>query len=127
MSKYAAALSLFVVAVMVALPGLAYAAGSQSDDISWTMPTQRTDSTALPISEIARTEIEVSKTGVVLEVASVPAPATSYTWNRTLPPNYTMCYRARVVDTIGQASVWTAAVCKTVKAAPNPPGQLGVK
>ena len=127
MSKYAAALSLFVVAIMVALPGLAYAAGSQSDDVTWVHPTQRVDSTALPISEIARTEIEVSKTGVVLEVVSVPAPATAYTWTRTAPPNYTMCYRARTVDTDGLSSDWTAAVCKTVKGKPNPPSQLGVK
>jgi hypothetical protein len=111
----------------VFLPGLALAAGSQSDDITWVHPTQRVDATALPISEISRTEIEVTKAGVVLETVSVPAPATAYTWNRTLPPNYTMCYRARTVDTNEQASVWTAAVCKTVKAAPNPPGQMGVR
>lgn len=111
----------------VFLPGLACAAGSQSDDITWVHPTQRVDNSALPITEISRTEIEVSKNGVVLETVSVPAPATAYTWNRTLPPNYTMCYRARTVDTTELASAWTAAVCKTVKAAPNPPGQLGVK
>lgn len=111
----------------VFLPGLASAAGSQSDDISWTLPTTRTDNTPLPVSEIDRTEIEVTKAGVLVGVDAVPAPATSYTWNRDLPPNYTMCYRARVVDTGGLESAWTAAVCKTVKAAPNPPGQLGVK
>ena len=111
----------------VFLPGLASAAGSQSDDLTWVLPTLRTDGTPLPVAEIDRTEIEISKAGVLVGVDSVAAPATAYTWNRDLPPNYTMCYRARVVDTVEQASDWTDPVCKTVKARPNPPGQLEAK
>ena len=105
----------------------AFAAGSQSDDVTWVLPTSRVDGTALLVEEIAATEIEVSRDGVVLEIASVAAPATAYTFVRPLPPNYTLCYRARVVDTDGQISDWTGPVCKTVKGKPNPPNNVEVK
>lgn len=105
----------------------AKAAGSQSDDVTWTLPTERTDGAPLPASELSHTEIEVSKDGVVIGTDLVPAPGVSFTWTRALPPNYTLCYRARVADTEGQLSDWTNPVCKTVKARPNPPGQVDTK
>lgn len=116
-----------LVALLVAVPLTANAAGAQSDDVEWTLPTKRVDGAALPVEELAATEIEVSRDGIVLEIASIAAPATSYTYVRPLPPNYTLCYRARVVDTDGQISDWTGPVCKTVKGKPNPPTINSVK
>ena len=121
MKKFLFALVLSVFAVP------AFAAGAQSDDVSWTLPTQRVDGTPLPVNEIDRIEIEVEKDGVVLGVEAFPASITSYTYTRDLPPNYTMCYRARTVDTESLVSDWTAQVCKTVKGKPNPPSNLRVQ
>jgi len=83
--------------------------------------------TSLPASELDRTEVEVSQDGTVVGTAAVPAPGTAYTWTRALPPNYTLCYRARVVDTDELASDWSSEVCKTVKGKPNPPSGLSVR
>lgn len=105
----------------IGLVDTANAAGSQSDDVSWTLPTQRVDGTPLPVSELATTEIEVTRDGAVVATNGVPAPGTSWTLARELPPNYTLCYRARVVDTDGLVSDWSAEVCKTVKGKPRPP------
>lgn len=116
-----------VAAALLMFPLAAFAAGSQSDDVSWTLPTARTDGTPLAPSELAHTEVEVSKDGVVIATDLVPAPGTSYTFARELPPNYTLCYRARVEDTAGLQSDWTNPACKTVKARPNPPGQVDIK
>lgn len=105
----------------------AHAAGSQSDDVTWVFPTERVDGVPLAVSELAATEIEVSRDGVVIANEVVPAPQTSFTLARDLPPNYTLCYRARVEDVDGLQSDWTNQVCKTVKGKPNPPGQLEAK
>ena len=118
---------ILVAAAALGFAGNALAAGAQSDDLTWTLPTTRVDGAALPASEIDRTEIEVSKDGTVIGTDAVPAPQTAYTWTRDLPPNYTLCYRARVVDTEEQASDWTNEVCKTVKGKPSPPSGLSVK
>jgi hypothetical protein len=121
---------LFVLALaigFIALMDDANAAGAQSDDVSWALPTSRMDGTPLPASEIDRTEIEVSRDGSVVATDAVPSPVTAYTYTRPTPPNYTLCYRARVVDTDELASDWTSEVCKTVKGKPNPPSGMSVK
>lgn len=116
-----------IACVLCTVTATAWAAGSQSDDVTWVLPTTRVDGTPLPVTELARTEIEVSRDGTVLTTTDVPAPSTSFTWARELPPNYELCYRARVVDTDGLISDWTVPTCKTVKGKPNPPGQLEAK
>lgn len=108
--------------LLVAVPLSANAAGALSDDLSWTLPTQRVDGTPLPIEEIAYTEIELWRNGVVVDTLQFAVPTVAYTYVRELPPNYEMCYAARVADTEGQLSDWTDLVCKTVRARPNPPG-----
>ena len=104
-----------------------YAAGAQSDDVSWELPTQRVDGSPLPVSEIDRVEIEAYKDGVLVASDAFPPAVTSFTLVRDTPANYEMCYRARTVDTDGQLSDWTAQACKTVKGRPNPPNNLRVK
>jgi len=106
----------------------AEAAGSQSDDVSWVHPTSRVDGTPLSVEEIEYTEVEVTRDGQVIANDLVPAPGTVYSLPRDLPPNYTVCYRARTkaLDPV-DPSEWTGQVCKTVKGRPNPPGQLDAK
>jgi len=114
-----------IVLSLFALP--AFAAGAQSDDVSWTLPTQREDGTPLLASEIDRIEIQIRKDGVAQEVRAFPPTVTSFTYDRPLPPNYTLCYRGRTVDVDSQISVWSNEVCKTVKGKPNPPSMDSVK
>ena len=116
-----------LLALLLLVPTVAFAAGSQSDDVSWSLPTTRVDGTPLPASELDRTEIEVTRDGSVVATNSVPVPGTSWNLARELPPNYTLCYRARVVDTDGLASDWSAEVCKTVKGKPRPPSLDAVR
>lgn len=123
--KIAAVIALACAAM--AIMERAEAAGSQSDDVTWTLPTQRVDGAALTAGELDYTEIEISRDGAVVANDAVPAPGTAYAYTRPLPPNYTLCYRARVADTDGLLSDWSSPVCKTVKGKPQPPSGLTVK
>ena len=99
----------------------AFAAGAFSDDLSWELPTQRVDGTPLPVEEIAHISVEAFKDGVQVSVLDYPPSILTAEYPRDLPPNYTMCYRAKTVDTDGLESEWTAEVCKIVRGQPNPP------
>lgn len=114
-------------AALLCVPFAAHAAGSQSDDVSWTLPTQRVDGTPLPVSEIAQIEVEVLRDGSLVASDAFPPSVTSFTYQRELPPNYTLCYRARTVDTEGLVSDWTNEVCKIVRGKPQPPKLNPVK
>ena len=122
--RYLAAL--LVIFAFVVSP-VAFSAGAQSDDISWTLPTLREDNTPLLVGEIDRIELEISRDGQVIATEAFPPAVTAYTFVRDLPPNYTLCYRAKTVDTDGLESVWTDPVCKTVKGRPNPPNLNSVR
>lgn len=110
-----------LLALALAVPMAANAAGAFSDDVEWTLPTSRVDGTPLPVEEIDRIELEVILEGSVLYSDAFLPSITSFTFQRPTPPNYTLCYRARTVDTAGLMSDWTAEVCKTVQGNPNPP------
>ena len=104
------------------------AAGSQSDDVSWAAPAQRVDGTPLALSEIAKYEMEVWRNGAVVDRREFAPGETGVNIPRELPPNYELCYVMRTYATTpAEPSDWSPMVCKTVKARPNPPGQLDVK
>lgn len=120
--------TLLVLVALLAIVADANAAGSQSDDVFWTLPTQRVDGTPLTPAELEYTEIEIWRGELLVRTERVPAPGTTLNVTRTLPPNYELCYSARVKALEPDApSEWTPLVCKTVKARPQPPGQLDVK
>lgn len=123
-----------IAAILAAACGLlllmdkAEAAGSQSDDVSWAAPTQRVDGTPLPLSEVAKYEMEVWRNGAVVDRREFAPGDTGVNIPRELPPNYELCYVMRTYATTpAEPSDWSPMVCKTVKARPNPPGQLDVK
>lgn len=91
------------------------------DVLSWTMPNQRTDNSALPLSEIASTTILWGASGGPYNVGSqvVPSPATTVTIPRGAGSG-TVCYVAIITDTGGLVSTATGQVCVIVKANPKP-------
>jgi hypothetical protein len=116
----------FLVLLLFPLVASAHA-GAKEDSVTWEIPTARVDEQPLPIEEIAHIELEVTKDAVVIHTQNFPPTVTTFVYERELPPDYTLCYRARTVDTDGLESDWTEQVCKTVKGQPNPPPGLGVK
>jgi hypothetical protein len=99
--------------------------------ITYTLPTQRVDGGALPVSEIQHILIEAgtcSAPGVFGTKEAqklVPPPATGTT---IITPGYgDKCYRAFTVDTAGGVSAPTNVVTKFFPTSPpNPPGSFAV-
>jgi hypothetical protein len=101
-----------IAALLLLVSGVA---GAGDANLSWTHPTTYTDGTALPISQIARTEVEyglcnAGRTGflaspVPVIVTVAPPPATRVVTG--LAPG-TWCFRARTVATTSTTpSAWT--------------------
>lgn len=100
-----------------------------TDVVSWTLPTQRTDGSALPVSEIAKTTVAwgTSAAGPFPNVQDVASPGTSHTFTRGAPGTGTRCYVAFVTDTGGRVGGQVGPACKTVTAAPGAPTNLQVQ
>lgn len=106
--------------------------------LSWTHPTAYTDTSALPVAEIARTEIEYAKcnsarTGFMTTATPVigvfPAPPATGVIPGLAAGAW--CFRARTVTVANNASVWTGFVStviadETVPKIPAPPAALTV-
>lgn len=92
------------------------------DVVSWTIPTARTDGTALPAAEYKETRIQwgTSQAGPFNGGQTIVAgTATTITVGRT---GYgTRCYVATAVDTAGRQSAPSNVACKTLVAPPNAP------
>lgn len=100
-----------------------------TDTVSWTLPTQRTDGSALPASEIAKTTIAwgTSVAGPFPNTQDVASPGTSHVFTRSSPGTGTRCYVAYVTDTDGKVGGQAGPVCKSVKAAPGSVSGLTVQ
>lgn len=115
-------------AALLAACSNAPAAGSNTqDELSWTMPTQNTDGSALPLSSIAKTTVVWGTApGGPYTAGSqdVAAPAMSVTLTRAGNGVGTRCYKVNVTTTAAAGSVaglFSAEGCKTVFATPNAP------
>lgn len=95
--------------------------------LSWNHPTQYEGGVALPIGQIARTEVEygvcnAGKTGFAASPAplagAIAAPAVSTTI--TGLGVGTWCFHARTVTVAGGVSAWTGFVSKTIVTPPPP-------
>jgi len=112
-----------VVAIAIVLIfGIAATAVAVADDLtwSWNPPTERTDGTALPASDIE---------GYRMKLNSVEQPnlLTAGVNNITVTaPAGQMCASFATEDTGGRKSVWTTDVCKTVLAPPGEPTSVTV-
>lgn len=119
-----------IIAVLLALFALPAFAGTAQ--LTWTIPTTRTDGSALPSSAYGGTLLEYGTCsslnpltfGVKGGEFFVVGTGTVHTF--TLPPA-TYCFRAFARDTTGVSSVATNPVSKVVvDAPPNPPTGLTV-
>ena len=116
-----------VLAALLLSLGIARHATAADATLNWTLPTQRVDGTPMPASEIASTQVAygVCAAGNTLPasptVVNVPAPATTV----VVPvAGYgTYCFAARVTDTFGLTSAYTAVVSKSYAptSPPRPP------
>lgn len=118
--------TLYILAVLVVLFGVAFCSLAQAADaaVSWTHPTQYTDGSALPLASIKETVVQYGTC-----VAAV-APATAVTFGtlklETLvaAPDATVrltgivaatyCFRAATRDTQLRTSSWSSLVQKAV-------------
>jgi len=94
----------------------------QGDALSWTIPTARTDGTALPSSQYKETRIQwgTGPTGPFsLGQQVVAGTATTVTIPRTGFGQ--RCYVAVAVDTSDRESAPSNVACKTLVAPPNAP------
>lgn len=128
----AAALALCELAYLTGCSKAESAAPSVTDTLNWTMPTQYTDGTALPISAIAKTVVVWGATsgGPYSSTQDVAAPATTVALLRPNEGYGTRCYRVAVVTTPaegGAQGAWSDEACKTVKAPPSAPTGLTVQ
>ena len=122
-----------VAAVLAALGalGLWRQADSQTapvvDNLSWTMPTQYVDGSAIPAGTLTGTRIawDTSPNGSFSNTVDVALPATSRQFTRAEPYGR-RCYKAAAL--VGaNTGEWTEAVCKTVQAPARAPGNLSVQ
>ena len=111
------------VAALIVLTGCQPAESQLPGDVlTWTIPTQRTDGTALPAGEYKETRIQwgTSAAGPFdLGQQVVAGTATTVTIPRSGFGQ--RCYVATAVDTGDRASAPSNAVCKTLVAPPNAP------
>lgn len=111
---------IFALALVGATPALA------DDTVSWVHPTQYTDGSALPLSDIDSTIIRYgngtsTNPPTTVTAVSVPAPAKSVVVPRDPLLAGTVCYQAASVPKVGTQSAFAPAawVCKT-QVAPAP-------
>jgi hypothetical protein len=108
MAKFIAyAIALFVAALIFAT-----IARAQTVSVCWDAPTQRVDGTAITVDELDRYEVE----HIGQQVYTVASPNTGFEQDITQYGRH--CYRVRVFDTGGLASVWTEEVCRMIVAPP---------
>jgi hypothetical protein len=133
-------LLIYIMAAVVALwaVGAFKKADAGEVTLSWSHPTTYEDNTALPLSDIARTEIEYAKcnsarTGFMTTatpvIVAVAPPPSSGTIPGLAPGAW--CFHARTVTVAGAASVWTGfvnttVVDETLPRIPSPPSTLTV-
>jgi hypothetical protein len=131
-------LATLTVLMLVAGLLLSRAARAGEAEVTWTHPTQYVDGTALPISQIARTEIEYGicnglNSGFMATpapvIVSVTAPAAARTITGLAAG--TWCFRARTVSTLNTTpSAWTVNANGTLPykvilpPVPQPPSNL---
>lgn len=120
-ARYASAIvSLLLLAVIAS----AFSTAAFAAELSWTLPTTRANGSALSASEISATKIYRQDTSAV--VATVPAPATTY----TVPDCTSAVYYGTVVDTSGLESAQSNTARNTplaVNCAPKPPTAVTIK
>jgi hypothetical protein len=98
-----------------------------ADVLTWVHPTQNTDGSALPLAQIASTQISSGSTGGPYgNTVTVAAPANTATIPRSVSPG-TVCYVAVTVTVTNQASSPSNEACVTVLAPPKPPTNLTAK
>lgn len=124
---------LFMTACLLALFLMSFgnAYGNEAD-VTYTLPTQRTDGSALPVDQIQHIRIEYGpcttpgQFGTVEGSVDVPPPATGTTITGLGYGLY--CFRAYTHDTAGRVSDPTNAVSKDFGPIPppNPPGNFAV-
>lgn len=122
---------LIALALLVAVVGLTFASLAHAGDatVSWTLPTQNTDGSAIPATgtgSLTATRVEYgtcsgtafgTKSGEV----TVPAPGASVTISG-FAAGSTACFRAAAQNTFGIESAMSAVVSKTFPApTPKPP------
>lgn len=114
--------------LLPALSGCLDEAESQTatDTISWEHPSQRTDNSPLPLSQIKHTQISWGVSGGPYTggTVNVPAPAATTILQRTLAG--TRCYVAYTVDLQDRISVASSEACKTIVSPPKAPAALAV-
>lgn len=99
---------------------------SAAAGLTWVAPTQNTDGSSLTDLSVYRVYRRSSATaGSYTLLATVPAPATSYTDSATLEG--VNCYTVTAVDDDGNESVPSNQACKTIDTIrPSPPTALTV-
>jgi len=123
---YIALFVAFVITVILVV-SCASRADAADANVTWTHPTQRIDSTPLPLTEIKETQVDYAQCtagaltfpATPVGTVKVPAPATN-----TIVTGLgygTWCFRARTVDTGGLMSDNSGQISKTVLAPPKPP------
>jgi hypothetical protein len=104
--------------------------------VSWEHPTQYVDGTTLPLSSIARTELEYGKCNTAKDgflaapapvIVPVAAPATTRTITSLGAGDW--CVRARTVSTVATDGIsdWTNMAWKTITMKVGPPVSIRVQ
>lgn len=89
--------------------------------IAWTLPTKRSDGSALPANEVKESEVALSSdVGVTWSVLGTVANGATQTFNKDLAPGK---YKVRVTvfDTLGQAGVPSISDAVVLPAPPAAP------
>lgn len=89
--------------------------------ISWTLPTQYTDGSAINATDIASTTVEWRLGAAAWQSKFLQAPVTSTTVPKL---QGTTCVRASVTMKDNQQSDTTPEVCVTLAGRPKPPSNL---
>lgn len=124
-----ASLLLLVVLLFVVMFALSSVARAGTATVTWTLPTQNTDGSAIAAGTLASTTVAWGSCGTTAGTfgteagrASVAVPGTTYTVLNLAPATY--CFHALVTTTGGVTSAWSAVASKAVPApapAPQPP------
>lgn len=124
--------------VVLAFALMGFAAQSFAGDaiVTWVHPTSYEDGTALPLSSIARTELEygkcnTAKDGFLASPAPVTLPVAAPATTRTITGLGAgdWCVRARTVSTIATDGIsdWTNMAWKTITMKVGPPVTIRVQ
>lgn len=105
----------------------AFAASATTVTLNWTMPTENTDGTAIPSTDVLVTNIYAGGSAAETEVASA---VTGATWTSGQEPaNTKVCFYITATNsTEGTTSAPTNEVCAQIPAeTPNAPTNLVIK